>query len=198
MRVTVPLDMRLSHGTRMLIDQGQPAQSPYIICFPVGCLVDYQVTDDLIAKMKKGQNIVVQAINMQGTPVSLSLPLNDFAKAYDGPPTDPKVLEVQQQNIKGELERRAAVSGKKNDPTPNVLPVNSSDLANLTYSRWVKVCSKGPNTDNKKLCIINKEARLTSEIAVHGAGVRAGGRSETVACHRSARDADLARYAPAA
>ena len=66
LRVTVPLGMQLSHGTRMLIDQGQPAQSPYSICFPVGCMADYQVTDDLIGKMKKGQNIIVQAINMQG------------------------------------------------------------------------------------------------------------------------------------
>jgi invasion protein IalB len=28
-------------------------------------MADYQVTDDLIGKMKKGQNIIVQAINMQ-------------------------------------------------------------------------------------------------------------------------------------
>ena len=88
LRVTVPLGMQLAHGTRLLIDQGQPVQSPYSIRFPVGCMADYQVPDDMIAKMKKGQNIVVQAINMQGTPISLPLPLNDFAKAYDGPPTE--------------------------------------------------------------------------------------------------------------
>ena len=58
---------------------------------------DYPVTDDMIAKMKKGKTITVQAINMQGTPISLPLPLTDFAKAYDGPPTDPKVFEEQQK-----------------------------------------------------------------------------------------------------
>src|SRR5262245_15961646 len=84
LRVTVPLGMQLAHGTRVIIDQQQPAQQPYKICFPVGCMADYPVTDDMITKMKKGQNIVVQAINMQGTPISLPLPLNDFAKAYDG------------------------------------------------------------------------------------------------------------------
>jgi invasion protein IalB len=99
LRVTVPLGMQLAHGTRLLIDQGQPTQSPYSICFPVGCMADYQVPDDMIAKMKKGQNIVVQAINMQGTPISLPLPLNDFAKAYDGPPTDPKAFEEQQRKL---------------------------------------------------------------------------------------------------
>ena len=113
LRVTVPLGMQLSHGTRMLIDQGQPAQSPYSICFPVGCMADYQVTDDLIGKMKKGQNIIVQAINMQGTPISLPLPLNDFAKAYDGPPTDPKVFEEQQRKLQEELQKKADEARKK-------------------------------------------------------------------------------------
>jgi invasion protein IalB len=113
LRVTVPLGMQLAHGTRLLIDQNQPAQSPYKICFPVGCMADYPVTDDMIAKMKKGQNIIVQAINMQGTPISLPLPLNDFAKAYDGPPTDPKAFEDQQRKLQEELQKKAEEARKK-------------------------------------------------------------------------------------
>jgi invasion protein IalB len=113
LRITVPLGMQLQHGTRMIIDQGQPAQEPYKICFPVGCMSDYPVTDDMIAKMKKGQQIVLQAINMQGTPISLPLPLNDFAKAYDGPPTDPKVVEEQQRKLQEELQKRAEEARKK-------------------------------------------------------------------------------------
>lgn len=113
LRVTVPLGMQLAHGTRLLIDQQQPAQSPYKICFPVGCMADYPVSDDMIAKMKKGQNIIVQAINMQGTAISLPLPLNDFAKAYDGPPTDPKVFEEQQRKLQEELQKKAEEARKK-------------------------------------------------------------------------------------
>ncbi len=113
LRVTVPLGMQLAHGTRLLIDQNPPAQSPYSICFPVGCMADYQVPDDMIAKMKKGQNIIVQAINMQGTPISLPLPLGDFAKAYDGPPTDPKAFEEQQRKLQEELQKKAEEARKK-------------------------------------------------------------------------------------
>src|SRR5664280_1476895 len=113
LRVTVPLGMQLQHGTRMMIDQDQPAQQPYKICFPVGCMSDYPVTDDMIAKMKKGQQITLQAINMQGTPISLPLPLADFAKAYDGPPTDPKVVEEQQRKLQEELQKRAEDARKK-------------------------------------------------------------------------------------
>jgi len=113
LRVTVPLGMQLQHGTRVIIDQGQPVNEPYKICFPVGCMSDYPVTDDMIAKMKKGQQIVLQAINMQGTPISLPLPLNDFAKAYDGPPTDPKVVEEQQHKLQEELQKKAEEARKK-------------------------------------------------------------------------------------
>jgi invasion protein IalB len=91
MRITVPLGMQLQHGTRMIIDQEQPAQQPYKICFPVGCMSDYPVTDDLISKMRNGQTITLQAINMKGTPISIPLPLNDFAKANEGPPTQSKL-----------------------------------------------------------------------------------------------------------
>jgi invasion protein IalB len=113
LRVTVPLGMQLQHGTRVIVDQNQPMQSPYKICFPVGCMSDYPVTDDLIAKMKKGHMLTVQAINMQGTPISLPLPLNDFAKAYDGPATDPKAFEAQQRKLQQELQKKAEEARKK-------------------------------------------------------------------------------------
>ena len=113
MRVTVPLGMQLQHGTRVIIDQGQPVNEPYKICFPVGCMSDYPVTDDMIKQMKKGKTITVQAINMQGTPISLPLPLTDFAKAYDGPPTDPKVFEEQQRKLQSELQKKAEAARKK-------------------------------------------------------------------------------------
>ncbi len=47
---------------------------------------DYEATPELIANMKKGQNLVVQAINSNGAPLTLPLPLNtEFAKAYRRP-----------------------------------------------------------------------------------------------------------------
>ena len=113
LRVTVPLGMQLSHGTRVLIDNGTPMQQPFKICFPVGCMSDYPVTDEMIGQLKKGQALTVQAINMQGTPISLPLPLNDFTKAYDGPATDPKAFEDQQRKLQEELQKKADEARKK-------------------------------------------------------------------------------------
>jgi hypothetical protein len=50
---------------------------------------------------------------MQGQPISLPLPLSDFAKAYDGPPTDPKVFEENQKKLQEELQKRAEEQRKK-------------------------------------------------------------------------------------
>ena len=113
LRVTLPLGMQLVHGTRVIIDQNQPMTAPYVMCFTNGCMADYDASGDLIGKLKKGQGLVIQAINSTGQPISLVLPLADFAKAYDGPPTDPKVFEEQQKKLQEELQRRADEARKK-------------------------------------------------------------------------------------
>jgi invasion protein IalB len=113
LRVTLPLGMQLVHGTRVIVDNNPPAQSPYVICFANGCMSDYEVTPELLGNMKKGQNLVVQAINSNGAPLTLPLPLGDFAKAYDGPPTDPKEFEKTQQKLQEELQKRAEEARKK-------------------------------------------------------------------------------------
>jgi len=113
LRVTLPLGMQLAHGTRVIIDQNQPLTAPYVICFTNGCMADYEANADMIGKMKKGQGLTIQAINSTGQPISLGMPLTDFAKAYDGPPTDPKVFEEQQKKLQEELQRRADEARKK-------------------------------------------------------------------------------------
>jgi invasion protein IalB len=113
LRVTLPLGMSLQPGTRVIVDQGQPMTGPYVICFTNGCMADYEASNELIQKLKSGQGLVVQGINGAGQPISLVLPLQDFAKAYDGPPTDPKVFEEQQKKLQDELQKRAEEARKK-------------------------------------------------------------------------------------
>lgn len=114
LRVTLPLGMQLVHGTRIIVDNNPPLQSPYVICFQNGCMSDYEATPELLANLKKGQNLVVQAINANGAPLTLPLPLaGEFQKAYDGPPTDPKVFEETQKKLQEELQKKADEQRKK-------------------------------------------------------------------------------------
>src|SRR6202000_3129459 len=118
LRVTLPLGMQLVHGTRIIVDNNPPTQSPYVICFANGCMSDYEATPELLANMKKGQNLVVQAINANGQPLTLPLPLGEFAKAYEGPPTDPKEFEANQKKLQEELQKRADEARKRLEANP--------------------------------------------------------------------------------
>src|SRR4051794_6089627 len=112
LRLSMPYGVLLQQGTRVIVDQGTPLTSPFVVCVPPvmppgGCFADYDAPADLINSMKKGQLLTVQAIHMSGQPMSPQLDLKDFAKAYDGPPTDPKVFEEQQRKLQDELQKRA-------------------------------------------------------------------------------------------
>jgi invasion protein IalB len=123
LRMSLPYGVALQHGTRLIVDQGTPATSPFVTCLPPvvppgGCIADYEASVDLINKMKKGQILTVQAIHMNGQAMSPQLDLRDFAKAYDGPPTDPKVFEEQQKKLQDELQKRAEEARKKLEAQP--------------------------------------------------------------------------------
>ena len=112
LRMSLPYGVALQHGTRLIVDQQQPSAAPFVTCLPPvvppgGCIADYEATADLIGRMKKAQLLTVQAIHMNGQAMSPQLELKDFAKAYDGPPTDPKVFEEQQKKLQEELQKRA-------------------------------------------------------------------------------------------
>jgi invasion protein IalB len=118
MRMSLPYGVALQHGTRLIVDQGQPATAPFVTCLPPvvppgGCIADYDANADVIARLKKGQMLTVQAIHMNGQAMSPQLDLRDFAKAYDGPPTDPKVFEEQQKKLQDELQKRAEEARKR-------------------------------------------------------------------------------------
>jgi invasion protein IalB len=113
LRINVPLAMKIEHGTRLIIDQTSPRTAPYVSCFVTGCVSDYEVNVDTVNQLKKSQQLHIQAIGINGQPFTVPLPLAEFAKAYDGPPTDPKVMEEQQKKLQDELQRRAEDARKR-------------------------------------------------------------------------------------
>jgi invasion protein IalB len=113
LRAYFPLGMSLKHGTRMLIDQSPPVTAPYVICVPGGCIADYEINAATISQLKKGQTLALQAVNMSEGLFNIQLPLADFAKANEGPPTDPKVVEEQNRKLQDALQKKAAEAQKK-------------------------------------------------------------------------------------
>jgi invasion protein IalB len=105
-RVTVPAPLQLRYGTRLIIDHGAPLTALYFTCSGNSCISDYDGTADLVAKLKAGQNLEVQAIALDERPISLGFSLGDFAKAADGAPTDPHAPAGDQQNVAGGMKKK--------------------------------------------------------------------------------------------
>jgi invasion protein IalB len=100
-RVTLPSPLQMQSGARIVIDKKPAISGAFFTCFANGCMADYEATPDLVGKLKKGQMLVIQAMNVAAAAISFPLPLadtsgNSFQKANEGPPTDPKVFEEQQ------------------------------------------------------------------------------------------------------
>lgn len=112
-RITLPLGMQLPQGTRMLLDKEPAMQGRYVVCLPNGCMADFDVTAEFVGKLKKGQNILLQGINLPGQAASYTLPLAEFAKANEGPATDPKKFEEDQKKLQEELQKKAEEARKK-------------------------------------------------------------------------------------
>jgi invasion protein IalB len=112
-RVTVPSPVQLQYGTRIIVDSNEPNSGQFFTCFAAGCMSDYEATPELITKLKKGQTLSVQAINLAGTQISFPVPLAEFAKINEGPPMDPKKYEESQQKLQQELEKKANEAREK-------------------------------------------------------------------------------------
>jgi invasion protein IalB len=112
-RITLPSPLHLQYGSRLLVDEQTPLTGPFFTCFANGCMADYEATPDLIGKLKVAHMLTLQAINVNGVPLSFPLPMADFAKANEGPPTDPKVFAEQQKKLQDELQKRADEARKK-------------------------------------------------------------------------------------
>ena len=112
LQIMLPLGVLLPRGTRVLIDNDEQGAMvlPIVVCAGGGCMAQAEANADMVAKLKKGQNLYVQAYNMQQAVFTLAVPLADFAKAYDGPPTDPKEVEERNKKLQEQL-KSAAKSG---------------------------------------------------------------------------------------
>jgi invasion protein IalB len=117
-RITLPLGMQIPQGARVIVDQDQPVNGPYMVCLPNGCMADFEVQPDFVGKLKKGQQLTIQGINLPGQAASYPIPLGDFAKVNEGPPTDPKAYEETQRKMQEELQKKRQNAPGSGAPAP--------------------------------------------------------------------------------
>lgn len=112
-RFLMPLGLLLQPGIRFTIDAGQGIPGKYAVCFPNGCFAEGAVGQAVIDQMRKGNNLRVSVQNQFTREVTFEVPLTGFAKAFDGAPIDPKVLEEQQRQMQEQMQKQAEDLRKK-------------------------------------------------------------------------------------
>ncbi len=125
-RVPTAYALVIPAGVQIKIDEEQPIQLQYAICFPTSCQVQLELTKELFESMRKGKQMVVAAMNIQQKTMGFPVPLSGFAKAFDGAPVDSVKYEESRRQLmevfrkrQQELAAKAAEAEQKKatDPT---------------------------------------------------------------------------------
>jgi invasion protein IalB len=107
----LPIGMMLKPGFRVIIDKNEPLDGKYDMCFQNACSAEIEIGPKTLAELKKGQNMaVVMRVpggDVSGREITFNIPLKDLGTAFDGKPTDPKVLEAQRQALQQQLQKKA-------------------------------------------------------------------------------------------
>ena len=110
LRMTLPLNVQLKTGMRVLVDQHEPIVAAYVFCGKDGCIADHTGADAVVAQMKTGTSLTLQAIDLAGKVVEFVLPLADFAKVVE---SKGKTPEEQAKEFEQNLQRKADEFRKK-------------------------------------------------------------------------------------
>lgn len=98
-QVTVPSGRLVPPGIGLQVDAGKTQKLDYVICFPDRCVAEAQLTDQLVAQFKKGQQLTLTSVNFQNQPNPIKVTLQGFTGAFDGAPLQQSDIEDRQKKL---------------------------------------------------------------------------------------------------
>ncbi len=106
-RFLLPFGLALDAGVRFSVDRSGFVAGKYSVCMPNGCFADVGIKDETLKSMKTGNTFNVTVKNAAGNEVVFAIPSTGFAKAFDGPAVDPKVVEERQRQLEQDVQRKS-------------------------------------------------------------------------------------------
>jgi uncharacterized caspase-like protein len=85
----------LQPGILVSVDQRRPLPGKFSACFSNACYAEVEVKSDFLSALKKGRQVIVEAMNQQAKPIPSTAALTGIAQAYDGPPRAGNLSKVQ-------------------------------------------------------------------------------------------------------
>lgn len=111
--VLVPLGVALAPGLQVIVDDNKPVPLKFSFCHVGGCSAEAEATKEIVANLKKGNQLKVLAINNAGKTIAFPVPLTGFTKAYDGGPVDAKKYHEARKKLMALIQKRHAELAKK-------------------------------------------------------------------------------------
>jgi len=81
--IQLPLGLNIPAGAKLQVDDGKVVDLQVQTCEARGCYAGTPIGPDLLAAMKTGKQLKVSFQNLSKEPLTVPLPLTDFAAAYE-------------------------------------------------------------------------------------------------------------------
>ena len=140
-RLPTAYSLVMPAGVQIKIDDGEPIQLQYAVCFPTSCQVQMELSKEVFDKMRKGKQMIVAAMNMQQKAMAFPVPLNGFSKTFDGPPVDNAQYEAARRAMmekfrqrQMELANKAAEAQQKKDAAGGQAQADGTVAPNTTVA----------------------------------------------------------------
>jgi invasion protein IalB len=111
LRTILPLGVDLGRGIRMIVGESVPIYGKFSVCFPNGCMAEYVIASDLIAKLKTEETLALEAFDGSNQrPIYLFFPLSDFSRADSGAAISANEFEARRTEFAKSLQRKPSDS----------------------------------------------------------------------------------------
>jgi invasion protein IalB len=81
--VQLPLGLNLPAGARLQVDEGKTVDLQVQTCENRGCYANLPIAPDMLAALRTGKQLKISFQNLAKDPITIPMPLADFAAAYD-------------------------------------------------------------------------------------------------------------------
>lgn len=81
--VQLPLGLNLQAGAKFQVDDGKSTDMPIQTCENRGCYASFAVAGDTLSALRSGKQFKIIFQDLAKETITIPLPLNDFATAYD-------------------------------------------------------------------------------------------------------------------
>ena len=112
-QVTVPSGRLIPAGIKVKVDDKKENSMAFFICIPQSCMAEAPLDDNVIALLKSGKEMIITSTNFQNRPNPVTITLEGFTSAFDGPALKQDELQARQQQLQEELRRKAEEQRKK-------------------------------------------------------------------------------------